>query len=248
MGGPRLGPDEPRHPHRSRRPARPVVHRAAVAPARWAFPRLPGVLRAARGELPHRHGADHQRGLRLHRDAHQPAARRAAHAPRGVLRRLTPDVPVGALHRVQGQPHHHARRLPRPGRPDQGGPARARHPRVRRGRLRGRRPDRHPRHAGRGRRLPGAHHQRRSRRVPAGQRQRHGALPDARGVRAGPDRSRCRDGALRAHPRPVPGLRGAARRPFATTCPPSRASGRRRPRSGCASSARSPSSPTGSTR
>ena len=64
------------------RAGRPVVHRAAAAAARRALAGLPGVLRAAGGELPHGHRADHQRGLRLHGDAHQPAARRAAHAHR----------------------------------------------------------------------------------------------------------------------------------------------------------------------
>jgi DNA polymerase-1 len=39
-------------------------------------------------------GADHQRGLRVHLDAHQPAPRRGAHAPRGGLRRVPQDLPL----------------------------------------------------------------------------------------------------------------------------------------------------------
>ena len=147
-------------PAAPRRAGRPV-DRPPAAAARRPLAGLPGLLRVAGGELPHRHRADHQRGLRLHRDADQPAARRAAHAHRGGLRRLPQDVPLGALHRVQGQPDDHAGRLPRPGRPDQGGAHRAGHPVLRGGQLRGRRHHRHAGHPGRGRRLPGAHHQRR---------------------------------------------------------------------------------------
>ncbi len=98
--GPRLAVREPRHPAASSNvrppPAAPPSTRAAAAAARRPLAGLPGVLRAARGELPHRHRADHQRGLRLHLDADQPAARRAAHPPRGVLRRLAQDVPLAS--------------------------------------------------------------------------------------------------------------------------------------------------------
>ena len=187
--------------------------RAPAAAARRSLAGLPGVLRPAGGELPHRHRADHERRLRLHGDAHQPAARRGAHARRRGVRRLAHHVPLRALRRLQGQPEHHARRLPRPGRPHQGRPDGAGDPVLRGRELRGRRHHRHPRHAGRGAGLPGAGHHGRPRRVPAGQRQRHGALPDARGLRAGPDRPGRGDDPLRAHPGAVPGLRGAARRP-----------------------------------
>ena len=59
----------------------------AAAAARRPLAGLPGVLRAAGGELLHHHRAADQRGLRLHLDADQPAARRAAHPPRGRVRR-----------------------------------------------------------------------------------------------------------------------------------------------------------------
>ena len=187
--------------------------RAPPAAARRPLAGLPGVLRAARGELPHRHRADHERRLRLHGDAHQPAARRGADARRRGLRRLARHLPLRAVRRVQGQPQLDARRLPRPGRPHQGRADRARDPVLRGRELRGRRHHRHPRHPGRGAGLSRARDHGRPRRVPAGQRQRHGALPDARGLRARPHRPRRGDGPLRPHPGPVPRLRGAARRP-----------------------------------
>ena len=122
-------------------------------------------------------------------------------------------LPLRAVLRLQGQPQLDARRLPRPGRPHQGRADGAGHPVLRGRQLRGRRHHRHARHAGRGAGVPGARHHGRPRRVPAGQRQRHGALPDTRGLRARPDRPRRGDDPLRAHARAVPRLRGAARRP-----------------------------------
>ncbi len=51
---------------------------AAAAPARRPLAGLPGLLRAPGGELLDHHRPAHQRGLRLHLDADQRAARRAA--------------------------------------------------------------------------------------------------------------------------------------------------------------------------
>ena len=51
------------------------------------------VLRAAGGELLDEHGPEHQRRLRLHLDAHQHAARRAADPHRGGLRQVATDLP-----------------------------------------------------------------------------------------------------------------------------------------------------------
>ena len=63
----------------------------------------------------------HQRRLRLHLDADQRAARRAADPPRGRVRRVPADLPVRDLHGVQGQPVQDPRRVPGPARPGQGG-------------------------------------------------------------------------------------------------------------------------------
>ena len=70
------------------RPPAPRPGPSPAAAARRALAGLPRVLRAAGGELLDHHGAAHQRGLRLHLDADQRAARRAADPPRGRLRRV----------------------------------------------------------------------------------------------------------------------------------------------------------------
>ena len=144
---PRLGWLRVRQPEAPPRP-RP----AAPAAARRPLAGLPRVLRAAGGELLDHDRPAHQRGLRLHLDADQRAARRAADARRGRLRRVPADVPLRGVRRVQGQPVQDARRVQRPDLADQGGARRAADPDDREGRLRGRRRHRHPDHAGRRRR------------------------------------------------------------------------------------------------
>ena len=61
----------------------------APAAARRPLAGLPRVLRAAGGELLDHHRAAHQRGLRLHLDADQRAARRAADPRRGRVRQVS---------------------------------------------------------------------------------------------------------------------------------------------------------------
>ena len=104
-------------------------------------------------DLATKDGHRHQRGLRLHVDAHEGDRRRAARPPRGRVRRAgRQHVPQRARPRVQGGPQGDARPLP---------VAAAAHPRGARGARdhaardagrRGRRRDRHARDAGRGRR------------------------------------------------------------------------------------------------
>ena len=94
---------------------------AAAAAARRALAGLPRVLRAAGRELLDDHRPADQRGLRLHLDADQHPARRAADPPRRRLRRRPQDVPQRDLRRVQGQPVREPDRLPRPGQPGPGG-------------------------------------------------------------------------------------------------------------------------------
>src|SRR6476646_5959902 len=65
---------------------------------------LPRLLRPARREFLDLDRPEHQRGLRLHVDADQRAARRAAHARRGRLRRVPADLSHGGVRRVQGGP------------------------------------------------------------------------------------------------------------------------------------------------
>ena len=117
---------------------------APPAAARRTLPGLSRVLRAPGGELLDHDRPAHQRGLRLHLDAHQRAARRAADPPRGRLRRVPADVPAGGVLRLQGQPQQDARRVQQPAAADRGGARRAPHPLPQEGRLRGRRHHRAP--------------------------------------------------------------------------------------------------------
>ena len=87
---------------------------AAAAAARRPLPRLPRVLRAAGGELLDHHRAAHQRRLRLHLDADQRAARRAADPHRRRLRQVAADLPPRRVLRVQGQAQQDARRVLQP--------------------------------------------------------------------------------------------------------------------------------------
>ena len=157
------------------------------APARRTLAGLSRVLRAAGGELLDGHRPAHQRGLRVHLDADQRAARRAADPRRGRVRRVPADVPPGGVLRVQGEAQQDPRRVQQPAAADRGGPRRAAHPVPEEARLRGRRHHRHPGHPGGGRRHGRADPDRRPRLPPAGQRAVDGALPDARRVRPGPD-------------------------------------------------------------
>ncbi|EUA08710.1 5'-3' exonuclease, SAM fold family protein [Mycobacterium xenopi 4042] len=68
------------------------------------FAGVPGVLRTARGEFQDRRRADHQRGLRVYRDADQPAARRTADACGRRVRRVAGDISRRPLPGIQGQP------------------------------------------------------------------------------------------------------------------------------------------------
>ena len=86
---------------------------SAAAAARRALAGLPRLLRAAGGELLHDDRPADERGLRLHVDADQHPARRAAHPPRRRLRRRPQDLPQRDLRRVQGQPLREPDRLPR---------------------------------------------------------------------------------------------------------------------------------------
>ncbi len=153
-------------------PPRPPPSRSAPAAARRPLAGLPGVLRPAGGELLHRHRAAHQRGLRIHLDAGQRAARRAAD-PRG--RRLRPvpaDLPPGGVRRVQGQAQQDARRVQQPAAADPAAAGRPPHPAPHLRRLRGRRHHRHADHPGPRRGHGGADPHRRPRLAPAGHRGR----------------------------------------------------------------------------
>ena len=119
--------------------------RPATAAARRTLAGIPGVLRAAGGELLHHDRPADQRRVRLHVDADQHAARRAADPHRGGVRRVAPVVPHGAVRGVQGRPLGDADRLQGPGQPGQGGARRAAHPGGGEAGLRGRRRDRHAR-------------------------------------------------------------------------------------------------------
>ena len=251
MPAPRIGPDVCSGLHlraRVPRPASSPGAAPAAAPPRRALAGLPGLLRAAGGELLHDDGAADERRLRLHVDADQHPARRAAHAPGRRLRRRPQDLPQRDLRRVQGQPVGEPDGLPRPGQPGPGGPGGAARPGHHGRQLRGGRRHRHAHRpggrAGHGR----ADRHRRPRRPAAGQRPRHRALP-AQGrlghdpLHAGGGRDQVRPHARRSTPT---SRRCAATR--ATTCPASRAWGRRPRPSGSASTAPSTRWSTRSTR
>ena len=136
--------DRPAHDHRARR--RPA------APARRALAGLPRVLRPAGGELLDHHRPADQRGLRVHRHAHQRPARRDADAtspsPSTCRRRPSATTPT---RRTRRPATRRRQDFKRPGQPDPRGARGARDPVGVGLRLRGRRRHRHPRHAGRGR-------------------------------------------------------------------------------------------------
>ncbi len=178
-------------------------HPSQAAADRRALGRVPGVLRAAGGELLDPDRSAHQRGLRLHLDADQRAARRGADPPRRGLRRVPADVPRRDLPRIQGQSLEDAGRVQGPARPGQRGAQRAEHLLRGEGGLRGRRRDRHPGHPGRGGRFRRADLHRRPRRLPAGHRQRHRALSAQGRLRSGPDDPGRGPGAVLRHPGPL---------------------------------------------
>ena len=211
----------------------PDSHQAS-APARRPLAGLPRLLRPSGGELLDHHGPAHQRGLRVHLDAHQHAPRRAADPHRGRLRQVAADVPPRAVLRVQGQAQQDPRRVLQPAAADRRGPRRPQDPAPAQGRLRSRRHHRHPGHPGPGRRLRGADPLRRPRRLPARHRPRHGALPDARRLRDGAD--------------DPGGGRGQVRRPAGALSRPRRHRGGdlRQPARACPVSARA-TRPAGST-
>ena len=70
-------------------------------------------------------GPAHQRGLRLHLDAGQRAARRGAHPRGGRLRQVATDLPARAVPRLQGQAQQDARRVRQPAAADPAGARRA---------------------------------------------------------------------------------------------------------------------------
>ena len=96
-------------------PTRPTTRRPAAA-ARRPLAGLPRVLRAAGGELLDHHRAADQRRLRLHLDAHQRPARRAADPRRGRVRRVAPDLPHRDCTPTTRPTARQPRRLPGPGR------------------------------------------------------------------------------------------------------------------------------------
>ena len=219
--------------------------REPTAPARRPLAGLPGVLRAAGGELLDHHRAADQRGLRLHLDADQRAARRAADPHRGRLRRLPPDVPHRAVRRVQGRPQRDPDRVQGPGQPGQGGARRAADPGASRSRgLRGRRRHRHARRAGRATQgMRGADQHRRPRRASSWSATTSPCSTRARASPSWPGWTRrggrgastaCRPSATATSPR-------WSARP-ATTCPACPASARRPPPSGSTSTATSTAS------
>ena len=139
LGSPRA---RDRDPSRQRRPP-------PAAPPRRPLAGLPRLLRAPRRELLHHHRSAHQRGLRLHLDADQRAARRAA--------RPTSASPSTSRARPSASRSTPSTR-PSATRPPTSSPASspliqevldaAAHPATSQGGLRGRRHHRHPRHPG----------------------------------------------------------------------------------------------------
>ena len=125
-----------------------------AAAARRALAGLPRVLRPTGRELQHHRRPADQRGLRVHRDAHQRPAGRGADPRRGQLRHLAKQLPARRLRRVQGRPRGDARRLQGPGVTGPRGARRAADPGGLRRGLRSRRRAGDPCHAG-GRRRHG---------------------------------------------------------------------------------------------
>ena len=95
----------------SRRSSRRTLDRGQAPPARRQLAHVPGVLRAA-DRHGHGVGPGHQRGVRVHVDADQPAARPPARRRRRRLRPARADVPPRGRRRLQGQPRGRARHPP----------------------------------------------------------------------------------------------------------------------------------------
>ena len=97
----RLPTDEPRHPHPCFQGHSAAGHapgrRAPPAPARRPLPGLPGVLRAARGELPHRARGSRPTPSTASRRCSSTCCVTSADAPRGrVRRRARRSAPSGS--------------------------------------------------------------------------------------------------------------------------------------------------------
>ena len=205
---------------------RPPYHRPrghAHAPRRQ-LAGLPGLLRPAHRHG-HRVGPGHQRRLRLHVDAHQPAEGPHAGPDRGGLRPARAHLPPRAGRRLQGGPGGGARHPAPADGPGPPGGGDAADPDRRAGRLRGRRHHRHPGHRGPrpGRRRH--HRHRRPRRLPTGRGPpRQGPLQPAGRERLRPLRRGRHQGAHRRDAGRVPPVRGPARRPVRQ---PARRPGRR---------------------
>ena len=117
-------------------------------------------------------GHDHERGVRVHVDAHEGPRRRAARLPRRRVRCSGPHVPRRHGRRLQGRAQGHTRRLPLADAADPRGARRARDPGARDRGRRGRRRDRDAGDAGRGRGHRRRRRHRRPRCVPARRRTR----------------------------------------------------------------------------
>ena len=206
------GPIEPeqrrrrRRPNRGRDDARSCSSTATRSTYRAFF------------ALPDRHGhrvrAGHQRGLRVHVDAHQPAARPPARPRRRGLRPARAHVPPRARSTTTRPT---ARRPPTSCASRWAWSARwstsLRHPDARDARVRGRRHHRHARHRGPRPRRRRHHRHRRPRRLPAGRGPPHqGPLQQAGRVRLRPLRRGRHPRAHRRHPDAVRPVRRAAGR------------------------------------
>ena len=173
---------------------------------------LPGVLRP-----PARHGdgvgPGHECGVRLHVDAHQPAAGPSTRRDRGGVRPARADVPPRADRDLQGQPQRRARHPPPADRPRPPGDRDVAHPDPRGAGVRGRRRDRHDRHPCPRRGASRHRGHRRPRQLPAGRGPaRQGALQPPGRLRLRPLRRGRHRGAHRRPPRPLRPVRRAAGR------------------------------------
>ena len=209
------------------------------AAARRAFPGLSRVLRA-QGRQPHDHRRSaHRGGLRVHLDADQHPARRAADARGGRLRPVGADVPARGStpstrptgsetpEEFRGQMQLiyellDTLRIPHLSKAGFEADDLIATLATRASAAGHERADRH----------------RRPRRAPAGRRARHGPDDPPRHQRHDPVHARGRRGEIRPDPGAVPRLRRAARRPQRQPAQHPQRRARRPPPSGCASSAR----------